>query len=148
DAIVNPANSSLLGGGGVDSFIHQAAGPSLKNACKALTCDTGNAVITPAFSIATCKFVIHTVGPMEQNPEALKSCYRSSLSLLVPNRLKSIAFTCISTGVYGYPNDAAARIAISAVKEFVDSPQNKSVKRIIFCTYTQLDHNIYIRLIP
>lgn len=123
DAIVNAANETLLGGGGVDGAIHAAAGPRLLEACRAIPqvrhgvrCPVGDARITPGFALPA-KFVVHTVGPRwhggdNGEPELLASCYRSSLTLATENRLSAIAFPAISTGIFGYPLQAAARVAI------------------------------------
>jgi O-acetyl-ADP-ribose deacetylase (regulator of RNase III) len=139
DAIVNAANSSLLGGGGVDGAIHAAAGPELVQECAKLGgCPTGEARITSGHHLPA-RHVIHTVGPVwrgGQHDEAglLAACYRSSLELADRRQLGSLAFPCISTGVYGYPADAAAKIAVATVREFIARPT--SLREIIFCCHS------------
>lgn len=150
DAIVNAANGSLLGGGGVDGAIHKAAGPGLLAACRALHgCETGEAKITPGFNLPA-RFVIHTVGPVwhgGQNGEAelLANCYLNSLKLAEENEVKSIAFPSISTGVYGYPIEEAARIAVETVRSI--DPDLKSVEEVIFCCFSRRALDVYQALL-
>jgi len=147
DAIVNAANNSLLGGGGVDGAIHRAAGAELLEACRPLGgCATGDAKITPGFRLPA-RFVIHTVGPVWQGggageAERLESCYRRSLELALENGVRSIAFPAISTGVYGYPKREAAAIALRVMREY-----EARFERIIACTHGDEDTCIYRELL-
>lgn len=147
DAIVNAANSSLLGGGGVDGAIHEAAGPELLEACRPLHgCKTGDAKITPGFRLPA-RFVIHAVGPIwyggsHNEPELLASCYRRSLELAVENNVRSIAFPSISTGVFAFPKDLAAPIAIQTVKTFPLGAMS-----VTFCCFSTEDLRLYQSLL-
>ena len=147
DAIVNAANSTLLGGGGVDGAIHRAAGPELKAYCEKLGgCPTGESRITPGFNLPA-KYVIHTVGPVwhggkSQEATLLANCYRNSLELALKNGVKTIAFPSISTGAYGYPKDEAAKIAVSVMREY-----EKKFDEIIACCFSSGDEVLYDQLI-
>lgn len=150
DAIVNATNSSLLGGGGVDGAIHRAAGKELLDECRTLGgCCTGEAKITKGYRLPA-RFVIHTVGPVwfggHQNEEAkLAQSYANSLLLAQKHNLHSIAFPCISTGVYRFPAKAAARIALESLKQTL--PQCPSVEKIIFCCFSKTDAEYYRALL-
>ncbi|KAG0004497.1 O-acetyl-ADP-ribose deacetylase macrod1 [Modicella reniformis] len=125
DAIVNAANSSLLGGGGIDGAIHRAAGKELLAECRTLNgCDTGNAKITLGYKLPSAH-VIHTVGPMGEYPTPLKSCYKSVLEIVKEKKLESVAFCCISTGIYGYDNLKAAHVALKTIREWLDSNEDE-----------------------
>jgi len=145
DAIVNAANTSLLGGGGVDGSIHRGAGPTLKKECQELHgAHTGEAKITSGH-LLPAKYVIHTVGPVGKSPQHLYNCYKSCFDLMLQFKIRSIAFCCVSTGVYGYPNRDAAYIALKTARNFMDVNHEK-VDRIIFCTYLSVDFEIYKEL--
>jgi len=146
DAIVNAANSSLLGGGGVDGAIHRAAGPKLVQECAALGgCLTGEAKITRGYNLPA-KHVIHTVGPVWRDgahgeEELLANCYRNSLRLAVQHGLKTIAFPAISTGVYRFPPDLACRIAVRTVREFLAG--ESSIEKVLFVCFDASTHELY-----
>ncbi|XP_069750138.1 ADP-ribose glycohydrolase MACROD1-like isoform X2 [Narcine bancroftii] len=152
DAIVNAANSSLMGGGGVDGSIHLAAGPLLRDECATLNgCSPGDSKITSGYCLPA-KYVVHTVGPFVQGKErlpekVLSSCYIESLKLADVNGLRSIAFPCVSTGAYGYPNGQAAETALKAVRQYLEERRN-SFDRIIFCVFLKLDYVLYKEKMP
>ncbi len=154
DAIVNAANSSLMGGGGVDGAIHRAGGSQILKECRQIVaqqggCPTGTAVITTAGNLPA-KYVIHTVGPVwqggkNQEPELLANCYRNSLVLAAAHQCQTIAFPNISTGVYGYPKSAAAEIAMSSVKEFLT--ENTTIEKVIFVCFDLENKQLYENLL-
>ncbi|WP_439881760.1 O-acetyl-ADP-ribose deacetylase [Pontibacter sp. MBLB2868] len=152
DAIVNAANSSLLGGGGVDGAIHRAGGPAILEECKQIRakqggCPTGEAVITTGGKLPA-KYVIHTVGPVwhggnQREPELLANCYRNSLQLANENDVQSIAFPNISTGVYGYPKDKAANVAVQAVQDYLQQHQQSGIKNVRFVCFDDENYALY-----
>lgn len=150
DVIVNAANKSLLGGGGVDGAIHRAAGKELLEECKTLKgCETGQAKITKGYQLPA-RFVIHTVGPVwlggnSNEPELLRSCYLNSLKIASEKGLSTIAFPGISTGVYGFPKKQAAEIAIEAVKSFAE--KHDKPEKVIFVVFDEESENFYNKLL-
>jgi O-acetyl-ADP-ribose deacetylase (regulator of RNase III) len=150
DAIVNAANTSLLGGGGVDGAIHRAAGPELLEFNRKLGgCPTGEAKISPGFKLPA-KFIIHTVGPVwnggEHNEDKLlANCYRNSLKLAFENGIKTIAFPAISTGVYRFPLERATKIAVTEVKKFLE--KNESIEKVIFVCFDEETYETYMSTI-
>ncbi len=150
DAIVNAANSSLLGGGGVDGAIHRAAGPRLLEECRGLGgCDVGDTKLTLAYRLKA-RFVVHTVGPVwrggsEGEPDLLASCYRRSMAVAVKKQVSSLAFPCISTGVYGYPAELAAEVAVDVVGSVIS--RYDSLREVVFCCFSRGDAELYERLI-
>jgi O-acetyl-ADP-ribose deacetylase (regulator of RNase III) len=150
DAIVNAANTTLLGGGGVDGAIHRAAGPELLAECRTLgSCQPGEAKLTQGYRLPA-RFVVHTVGPVwtdgkRGEPHTLASCYRNSLRLAVENRIKTIAFPAISCGAYGYPIGEAARIAVETTREFLAT--DAKIDKVIFVIWTKDIYEAYRRLL-
>ncbi len=145
DAIVNAANTSLLGGGGVDGAIHQAAGPDLLSECREIGgCPTGEARITKGYNLPA-KYIIHTVGPIYSGKQAdsrfLSGCYKNSLRLAIENNVRSIAFPAISCGVYGYPIKDACKIAVDTAIDFLKA--NDSISKVIFIQFSSKNYNVY-----
>ena len=146
DAIVNAANKMLLGGGGVDGAIHRAAGKELLEECRALNgCETGNAKLTKGY-LLPAKFIIHAVGPIwsdgkKNEDELLASCYQKSLEIAVNKGVKSIAFPNISTGVYGFPKNRAAKIAIDTVIEFIT--KKPEIEKVVFVCFDEENYQLY-----
>ncbi|KAI8066989.1 uncharacterized protein B0P05DRAFT_573836 [Gilbertella persicaria] len=148
DAIVNAANNSLLGGGGVDGAIHRAAGKELLTECRTLGgCPDGEARITKGYNLPS-SYVIHTVGPQSENPKVLSNCYKNSLSILEEKGLSSIAFPCIATGVYGYDNEKAANVALSTVLDYFKANTSTKIEKVVFVLFNDKDKKIYKELVP
>ncbi len=151
DAVVNAANTTLLGGGGVDGAIHRAAGPELLAECRTLGgCATGEAKITKGYRLPA-RYVIHTPGPVwsgghGNEPERLAACYRNSLALAMEHGCRSVAFPCISTGVYGFPKETAARIAVETVGRVLFEHPGR-VDEVIFCCFSDTDLHVYRTLL-
>ena len=150
DAIVNAANTSLLGGGGVDGAIHRAAGSKLLEECRTLGgCPTGEAKITKGYKLPA-QYVIHTVGPVwhggtHGEEDLLASCYHNSLAVAAKHGIKTVSFPCISTGVYGFPYDRAAKIAVREVKQFLAS--HPSIEQVVFVCFLPRDYECYVGLL-
>lgn len=148
DAIVNAANAHLAAGGGICGVIHRAAGPELERACDKIGyTPTGKAAITPGFNLPA-KHVIHAVGPIGERPAELESAYKSTLEYIDGDKVKSIGFCCISTGIYGYPIEPATHVALRTVREFLENEENrKKTDRLIFVIFEPRDVRVYSRLI-
>ncbi|XP_062503602.1 ADP-ribose glycohydrolase MACROD2-like isoform X2 [Corticium candelabrum] len=149
NGIVNAANRSLLGGGGVDGCIHRAAGNSLLDECRTLGgCSTGSAKVTSGHRLPA-KYILHAVGPVGEQETKLGNCYQTCLSLALEHKIRSLAFCCISTGIYGYPNRNAANVALRTVRSWLDESENANkMDQIIFCTFLPIDVRIYEELMP
>lgn len=154
DAITNAANKRLLGGGGIDGAIHNAAGRGLLEECRTLNgCDTGDAKVTGAYDLP-CKKVIHAVGPIydsdepEESEQLLTSCYNKVLNLAVDNECKTLALCGISTGIYGYPPRKAAPVAMSAVRKFLESDKGQKLDKVVFVTWIKPDVDSHAEWLP
>ncbi|KAK6299198.1 hypothetical protein J4Q44_G00307080 [Coregonus suidteri] len=153
DGIVNAANKTLLGGGGVDGAIHRTAGPLLRSECAELRgCETGEAKITGGYGLPA-KYVIHTVGPIamgevgEEERSRLRDCYHHSLEKATDTKLRTVAFPCISTGIYGYPPEQAVHVALDTVRKYLDEHHEK-LDRVIFCVFLPTDKELYLKNLP
>ncbi|XP_052369959.1 ADP-ribose glycohydrolase MACROD1 isoform X1 [Oncorhynchus keta] len=153
DGIVNAANKTLLGGGGVDGAIHRTAGPLLRSECAELQgCETGEAKITGGYGLPA-KYVIHTVGPIamgkvgEEERSRLRDCYHHSLQKATDTKLRTVAFPCISTGIYGYPPEQAVHVALETVRKYLDEHHEK-LDRVIFCVFLPTDKELYLKNLP
>jgi O-acetyl-ADP-ribose deacetylase (regulator of RNase III) len=150
DAIVNAANATLLGGGGVDGAIHRAAGPRLLEECRKLgSCPTGEARITHGYNLRA-KWIIHTVGPVwhgggTAEDKLLAACYRNSLALAEKHGIKTIAFPCISTGAYGFPYERAATIAVEEIRKFLEG--STTIEKVVFVCFLKRDYECYAQLL-
>ncbi|EGG16105.1 hypothetical protein DFA_09777 [Cavenderia fasciculata] len=146
DGILNAAKQSLLGGGGIDGAIHKAAGPSLYRQCKTLGgCAIGQSKITKAFRLPA-DYIIHTVGPIDGNGDKLRSCYQTTLDTIVKHNIRTFAFCCVATGIYGFPNKEAASIVLDTIRSWLETNHSK-VDRLIFCVFTNEDYVIYGKLL-
>ncbi|HOJ12073.1 MAG TPA: O-acetyl-ADP-ribose deacetylase [Clostridiales bacterium] len=149
DAIVNAANKTLLGGGGIDGAIHRAAGPELLEECKKLKgCETGEAKITKGYNLPV-KYIIHTVGPVwkggdGREDDILALCYKNSLKLAVDNNIKVIAFPSISTGAYGFPVNRAARIAVNEINNFLEADEDNNISKVFIVCFDSYTYESYI----
>jgi O-acetyl-ADP-ribose deacetylase (regulator of RNase III) len=148
DAVVNAANTTLMGGGGIDGAIHKACGRFLRKECSTLDgCKEGQSKITKGYKLPA-NYVIHSVGPFDEEPDKLKSCYTTILDLVKQHQIRSIAFCCIAAGVYGYPIKKATAIALKTVREWLEAGNDEFIDRIIFVTYLGEEYKTYDSLLP